>query len=307
MSKSQPMIFFGTEAFSAVILEALLDAGFNIKAVVTKPDFKKGRGQKISQPLVKQIALKHGIEVWQPKILNEITQQFISENCDFAVLAAYGKLIPARTLNLFKGGIINVHPSLLPRWRGPSPIEAAILAGDKETGVSIIKLVEKMDAGPVYVQESIELDGSETAPLLYERLAKLGAKLLVENLPNITAGSLLPKTQDESLATYSKMIKKEDGSLDFINKSADQLESEIRAYLEWPKSHAKLGQTEVIITEAHALPSGGTPGEIENVDNQALILYCQEGYLCVDKIQPVGGREMNITEFLAGYNTKILS
>lgn len=309
MSKLTPIIFFGTEDYSGIVLEKIVSAGWPIHAVVTKPDFKSGRGQELTAPKVKTLALANDIAVWQPAKLDDIRDSITESKCDIAVLVAFGKIIPQWMLDMFPGGIINVHPSLLPLWRGPAPVEFAILNGDKKTGVSIMRLTAGMDAGPVYLQQEVKLDGSETKTELYNRLFTLGGQILVESLDMIIHGEIRPKEQAEHLATYSKMIKKEDGKLDLINKTAEELDREIRAYQGWPKSYTKLGKVDAAITSASVVPSDLTPGEIEVVDDGnfiALFIYCKHGNLDVGKLQPAGKKEMNVREFLSGYKNQIL-
>ncbi len=306
MNKSKPLeysknsfVFFGTEHYSDVVLKTLLERGVVISTVITKPDSRSGRGKKITPPAVKKTAEGRSIRVLQPNSLDEIRDSLTEINCDFAVLAAYGKILPKRTLDLFKDGIINIHPSLLPAWRGPSPVEATILAGESETGVSIIKLSQKMDAGPVFVQEAIKLNGTETKPQLYNRLFELGAGLLANNLEAIISKELTPTVQDESSATYSKLISKADGILDLSKKSADQLEAEVRAYAGWPRSRINLGSHlsglrvgEVVVTKARVAKSA---------QDGALILPCSKGFLEILELVAPSGKTMSGEAFQRGY------
>ncbi len=305
---SKPIIFFGTESYSCLVLQQLVEAGLEITAVVTKPDIKSGRGQKTSPPKVKEIADSAGIAVWQPNSLDDIRDKITESKCDWAVLVAYGRIIPQRILDLFSGGIINIHPSLLPTWRGPSPVESCILAGDTKTGVSIMKLTAKMDAGPIYLQKEIELNGNESKVELYNQLFTLGGQLLIDSFEKIFSGNLQPKVQDENKATYSKLIRKEDGRLDFLNKTADELDREIRAYQGWPGSYTKLGRLDVIITSATLVPTNYRPGYVDVIaekDTRVILIYCKEGCLDIDKLLPVGKTEMRTWDFIAGYKSKL--
>ena len=304
MKKSKRLIFFGTENFSAPALEALLAADWPVAAVVTKPDSPAGRGQKTSAPKVKEIAEKHKVKVLQPDKVSLINSAIEALEPDYGVLVAYGKIIPQSTLDLFPGGIINLHPSLLPLYRGPAPIEAAILNGDKDTGVSLMRLVAAMDAGPVYDQKRVELNGHETKPELYEKLAAIGAEFLLERLEAITEGWLMPKPQIEREASYTKLIKKADGMLDF-NLSAYDLERQIRAYAGWPGSHTKIWGLDVTITAAHAVTGiSDGPGAIEALDEGVLMLHTDDGYLCIDSLKPAGKAEMSAADFIRGYQKK---
>lgn len=301
---SKTIIFFGTEDFSATSLLALLDAGFEIHAVVTKPDSAKGRSKELTSSPVKILAQKHNILVWQPENVADISKDTQKLGDVAAVLVSYGKLVPDEILELFTPGIVNLHPSLLPSYRGPSPIESAILSGDSETGVSIMKLTTEMDAGPVYSQATLPLVGNEYADELYKSLAQKGAEQLISVLPSILDGTLQPSEQNNS-ASYCKLIKKADGNIDW-NEPASKIERNIRAYNIWPKSRAKLGDIEVIITKARTESGNGQPGKVEVVDDK-LLVYCGEGRLDIEQIQPLGKKEMPVQAFLAGYKNKIIA
>lgn len=299
---SKTIIFFGTEDFSATNLQALIDADFDIAAVVTKPDTAKGRSKELVPSPVKIIAQNANIPVWQPEKVTDIAKNVQELNNPAGVLVSYGKLIPDEILKLFNPGIINLHPSLLPKYRGPSPIESAIVSGDSETGVSIMQLTHEMDAGPVYSQIKLPLNGNEYADDLYKTLAKKGAKQLVTSLPSILDGSLQAREQNQADVVICQLIEKTDGNIDW-NQPAAQIERKIRAYNIWPKSRTKLGNVEVIITKAHPESGGDTPGKVEIADDK-LIVYCGENCLSIDMIQPIGKKEMPIQAFLAGYKDK---
>ena len=299
------IIFFGTEEFSAKSLKALLDANFDIAAVVTKPDQPKGRGHKLTEPVVKTIAREHNIPVWQPTKLAEIKDQITTLQPVTGVLVSYGKIIPQSIIDLFTPGIVNVHPSLLPKYRGSSPIESAILHGDHETGVSIMQLSAQMDAGPVYSRILQALTGTETQPELYNKLSEAGAHQLVSVLPSIISGQLQPTPQDETEATYCQLIQKSDGIIDW-QKSAEQIEREIRAYKTWPQSRTTLGSVDAIITKAHVDIDGCEGIIIEGKTPDHLNIHCGDGWtLGIDMIKPIGKKEMPIQAFLAGYRDKI--
>lgn len=296
--KNKSLVFFGTENFSAILLLRLIAAGYDIKAAVTKPDAMSGRSAKLVAPRVKQIAFEHNIPVLQPKNLNDAVQAIAALGCDHAVLVAYGKIIPDSILALFAGGIINVHPSLLPKYRGPSPIEVAILNGDDQTGVSLIKLVSKMDAGPIYTQTKYELGGHEVRYSLYEALTEVGAKLLSEHLPAILTGSLQPASQDDTQATYCQLIKKQDGRLNW-NKPGIQLEREIRAYQGWPASQTVLFNQDITVLEARVSGVSLPAGDIQTA-NFELIVGTGEKSLEITKLRPAGRSSMVASDFLRG-------
>lgn len=290
-SISHPIIFFGTEDFSAVALEGLIAAGFMVAGIVTKPDTKKGRGQKITPPRVKTIAQAHGIPVWQPTKLQEISESVRELQPVAGVLVSYGKILPQATIDLFTPGIINLHPSLLPKYRGPSPIESAIRNGDPETGVTIMQLSAAMDAGPIYAQEIIRLTGSETQPDLYQTLARTGTDLLVKILPSILSGSTQPVAQDDAVATYCMLLDKQDAFVKPEAMDAVALERRIRAYLVFPKTKLQVGSHTIIVTKTHLGDQKKTPLDIE----------CQSGIVSIDELIAPSGRRMTAEAFLNGY------
>ena len=292
---SAKIIFFGTEDFSLTALNGLIDAGYDIAAVITKPDNKKGRGQKLIPPPVKVLATSHNIPVWQPNKLADIREDIVHADPVTGVLVSYGKIIPQSIIDLFTPGIINVHPSLLPKYRGPTPIESAIKNGDTKTGVTIMALSAKMDAGPIYTAKEYPLAGTENRPELYHALADIGTNLLLETLPQIINGSLQPTPQNEQEATYCALLQKSDSHLDLTRTSAAQAERLVRAHLGFPKSKLTLSNQEIIITKAHISDTRKTP----------LDLICQDGaYLSIDELIAPSGRRMSGDDFLRGYAAK---
>ena len=291
MKASKKLVFFGTDDFSGASLEKLLSSGWDVSTVVAKPDFKAGRGQTLTKPTVKRIAEKNSVDVLQPEKLGDIASKIKSKKPDFGILAAYGKIIPPDILDLFPGGIINVHPSLLPRYRGASPIEAAILGGDKQTGVSLMRLSEGLDEGPVYAQEVVKLSGDENQIELSERLGDIGADLLVEKLEAIAEGWLTPKPQFDPEATYTKLLKKEDGVMD-LGQPAEVLERQVRALAGWPKSRTKIHAQDVIVTKARV-----AKGQEDGV----LVIKCTPGYLEIQELVGPSGKTMSGADFLRGY------
>jgi methionyl-tRNA formyltransferase len=288
---SAKIVFFGTEDFSLVALAGLIDAGYHIAAVVTKPDSKKGRGQRLIPPAVKVLALQHDIPVWQPVKLAEIRDELQALAPATGVLVSYGMIIPQSIIDIFTPGIINVHPSLLPKYRGPSPIESAIKNGDTKTGVTIMQLSAKMDAGPIYTAQEYPLSGSETRPELYATLAALGTDLLIRVLPTIIDGSL-PVPQNDDKATYCSLLKKADAWLDATSLTAVQAERLVRAYLGFPKSKLTVAGHIVVVTKAHVTTIQKTP----------LDIGCQDGeFLSIDELVAPSGRHMNGDAFLRGY------
>lgn len=296
MNQSSKLVFFGTEDFSLPSLQALVEAGFDIVTVVTKPDSPRGRSKKLVEPAVKRYAMENNIAIMQPSKLSDINDQLADLHADAGVLVSYGKLLPQRTLDVFSPiGIVNVHPSLLPRYRGPAPIEAAIVNGDKITGISIMKLTLGMDEGPVYAQETVELSGNETKPQLTKLLASRGAEFLVKTLPEILSEKISAVSQDNSDVSYTTLISKEDGILDPSTDTAYALERKVRAYLGYPKSRVKIQNTDVIITSVKV---------VESLEAGALVIACSDGtYLEIEELVAPSGKNMDGNAFVRGYFT----
>ena len=290
---SKKIVFFGTEDFSLTALKGLVEAGFPVVAVITKPDSKRGRDQKLTPPAVKIYASEHNIAVWQPDKLSSIVADIQNQGEVVGVLVSFGKIIPESIINLFNPGIINVHPSLLPLYRGPSPIESVIINGDQQTGVTIMQLSARMDAGPIYSQTVYPLSGSETKPQLYKALASAGTSLLLNQLPVILGELLQPIAQDENNATYCQLLDKKDAWLQPSLLSAVQAERLIRAHLGSPKTKINLLGYELIITKAHISTESKTPLDIQ----------CQDGaYLAIDELVAPSGRTMTAQAFINGYS-----
>ena len=287
------IIFFGTEAFSADALRALIAAKFNVVAVVTKPDQPKGRGHKLTEPLVKTIAREHDIPVWQPTKLADVAEQITSLQPVAGVLVSYGKIIPQSIIDLFTPGIINVHPSLLPRYRGPSPIEAAIMHRDNQTGVTIMQLSAAMDAGPIYTQRTIPLDHTETKPALYATLSNIGNQLLIDTLPDILSGALTPTPQNDADATYCSLLSNQDGLLNPAELTAVQAEARVRAFLSFPRTRLQFGDQTLIVTRAHVSKTAETPLSVQFFD---------DNHLTPDELIAPSGKTMTAEAFLRGHS-----
>ena len=300
--KSKPLVFFGTDSFSTPALEALHAGGYAITAVVTKPDRPAGRGRALKTPAVKELADSLGLPVYQPEKLDGFLNTLKTFKATAAVAVSYGAIIPKEVIEAFPEGVINIHPSLLPKYRGASPIETTILNGDTETGVTLMRIDEGIDSGPIFTQAKISLSGNETKQELYELLSKLGAQLLIENLEAILDGQIKPKQQDLRLVSMSRLIKKEDGIIAW-SKPARQIEREIRAYAGWPGSHTTLFDHEVIITQATATETATKhkPGEVLVTEKQELAITCSPGILVIERLKPAGKNEMTGSAFIAGY------
>ncbi|HEY6736457.1 MAG TPA: methionyl-tRNA formyltransferase [Candidatus Saccharimonadia bacterium] len=298
-TSSDQLIFFGTDAISLPSLVRLIAEDYPLIGVVTKPDAPTGRGRHITAPAVKRLAEANGIPVFQPAKVAELLPLFERLRPSAGVVVAFGKIIPQSVIDCFPKGLVNVHPSLLPRWRGPSPIEHTILAGDDVTGVTLMQIEAGVDTGPTYTDVHLQLTGQETRLTLLEQLAEMGADLLAADLGAILAGTIAPVPQDSTAATTSRLLSKADGQLDW-HKPAQQLEREVRAFLGWPGSRTTLAGRDVIITAAHVLETSGTPGQAYVTPSQELAVYASPGSLVIDRLKPAGKGEMSGTAFLRG-------
>lgn len=302
---SKKILFFGNERLAtgvsttAPALRALITAGYEVAAiVVAQKDVGKSRQ---ARPLeVAAVAAEHNIPLLSPTDLVQAREELAAYGAAAAVLIAYGKIVPPEVLKVFPAGIVNIHPSLLPKHRGSTPLESVILEGAHETGVSLMKLSEKTDTGPVYDRQAVPLAGNEAKQGLADKLAAIGTDMLLRHLPAILDGSAKPVPQDDSAATLGAHITKADGVIDW-SKPAVRLEREVRAYAGWPRSRTSIGHTDVIITAAHVTKgSGDQPGALR-IEGKQLGVYCGEGVLVIDALIPAGKKEMASEAFLAGY------
>jgi methionyl-tRNA formyltransferase len=301
------LIFFGNERLATSVktevplFRALIENGYVIAAlVIAQGDNSHSRDAE--EPEIIQVAIQHNIPIIKPSKMTEICEELAALNAELGVLVAFGKMVPKSIIDLFPCGIINLHPSLLPKHRGPIPLESVMLAGDTETGVSVMQLSKDMDAGPIYAQVKLILSGLETKQELADKLLDLGKGLIIENLPRILDGSLTPQVQDDSMATYDNLITKDQSKLDF-NKPALQLEREIRAYAGWPRSRTSLNGVDMIIIQAHVIDGSGAIGNVFTDDKQ-LGFYTSDGILIIDKLVPSGKKEMDAAAFLTGHQIK---
>ena len=288
------VVFMGSPAFAVPSLRALVTAGYRVVAAVSQPDRPAGRGVRVQPPPVKVAAVELGIEPFQPETLRDaaVQKRLAGYEPDVFVVAAYGKILPAAVLGIPSHGCLNVHASLLPRWRGPSPIVSAILAGDTVTGVSIMELVLKMDAGPVVLRAELPIAPTDTAATVEPRLAALGAEKLVEALPAWLAGALRPVPQDESLATYCHLIAKSDGQLK-SSMTAVEAERAVRAYDPWPTASVQYRGDRLAIWAAHvdAAPALQPPGTVAVLDRKPALAVA-DGWLGLDEVQRTGSRRL---------------
>ncbi len=305
MNDHLKIIFAGTPEFAVVALEALLETGkHEICAVYTQPDRPAGRGRRLQASPVKRAALEHGLPVIQPVSLKgaEQQQQLRALQADLMVVVAYGLLLPGAVLHAPRLGCINIHASLLPRWRGAAPIQRAILAGDRETGVSIMQMDEGLDTGPVLHQLSTPIYPDDTAGILHDRLATLGAQALLDVLGLIVDGSCSALPQDEDKATYAAKLEKHEALLQW-NAPAAELERRVRAFNPWPVARTSLRGENLRVWQAQTLPgsSGEAPGTILQASRDGIDVATGEGVLRLLRLQSAGGKPLDAGAFLNGH------
>lgn len=297
------LIFAGTPEFAAQALRALIAAGHDIPLVLTQPDRPAGRGMALQPSAVKQVAVAHGIEVFQPDNLKsaEAQSRLAAVNAEVMVVAAYGLLLPQTVLDLPQFGCLNIHASLLPRWRGAAPLQRALLAGDRESGVCIMQMEAGLDTGPVLLSAALPIAADETAGSLHDRLAELGAGLIVTALEKMP---LAPTPQADCGVTYAAKIEKSEAMLDW-NQSAQQLARQVRAFNPFPGALATLGQLSVKVWRASAEAGEGSPGTILAGDRAGILVACGEGALRLAELQKAGGKRLSAAQFLAGASSSL--
>ncbi len=295
------IIFAGTPDFAAPALAALIEAGHKIVLVLTQPDRPSGRGMKLKASPVKELALQHGIEVFQPETLKDASAQSRIEetSADVMIVAAYGLIIPTNVLNMPRLGCYNIHASLLPRWRGAAPIQRSLLAGDKETGVTIMEVVPALDAGAMISKGIVTITELDTAQTLHDALAKTGAELMVQAMEKLSKNGALDSTpQDESLVTYAEKLQKSEATIDW-NKSADAISKQVRAFNPFPVATAILNGEVCRIWMATKKPGEGRAGKVM-ATNETIDVACGEDVLCIHELQLPGGKRLKAREFLTG-------
>ena len=296
------IVFAGTPAFAAVALQALVDARFDVVLVLTQPDRPAGRGLREWPSEVKQLALRRGLPLAQPPTLRgeEIMAQLRSTAAQAMVVAAYGLILPGAILDLFPAGCINIHASLLPRWRGAAPIQRAILAGDRETGISIMRMEQGLDTGPVYLTRTIPILPDDDAGSLHDRLAALGASSIVDALPQIADGTLAPAPQPGKGITYAHKITKLEAAIDW-QRDALEVDRQVRAFNPFPGAFSLLRREPVKIWHGVAIAGGqGVAGEILSCGPHGIDVACGNGTLKITELQKAGGRRLPAAEFLRG-------
>lgn len=301
------IVFMGTPDFAVGALEALVEAGHDVVAVVTQPDKPKGRGKEMQQTPVKECALKHNIDVFQPVKIKtpEAVEVLRGYGAELFVVAAFGQILSKEILDMPKFGCVNIHASLLPKYRGAAPIQWAILDGEKETGVTIMQMNEGLDTGDMLTKVVVPIEDTDTGESLFDKLAEAGAKLLIETIPQIEAGELTPQPQDDSLSTYAKMIKKEMGLIDW-KKEAVVLERLVRGMNSWPSAYTHFnGKTlKIWETEIEEGNSNMVPGMVAEVTKNSIKVQTGQDLLVLKQIQLEGKKRMDVASFLLGYKVE---
>jgi methionyl-tRNA formyltransferase len=299
------LVFMGTPDFAAASLEALLRSADSVVGVVTQPDRPKGRGQILTPSPVKLLAQQEKIPLLQPLKMKdpEFHHALAGWNPDLIAVAAFGRILPPAILSLPSRGCINVHGSLLPKYRGAGPIQWAIINGETETGITTILMDEGMDTGAMLLQEAIPITSDDTAGSLSPRLAELGGRLLVETIARLKAGTLVPRSQDASQATMAPLLRKEDGAIDWA-MPATALANRVRGLSPWPGAYTALaGGDRWTIWRALALPDPATkpPGIVVAITTEAIHVATGKGILAVTELQPANSRRMTVSQYLAGH------
>ena len=300
---TQPRVLFaGTPDFARASLRALVDSGFVPIAVLTQPDRPAGRGKRLTQSPVKQFATEHGIDVLQPQTLRapDIVAELAALRPDILVVAAYGLILPQDVLDIPRHGCVNIHASLLPRWRGAAPVQAAILNGDEQTGISLMSMTAGLDCGPVYATEALDIGATETAGELHDRLADLGGRLLLRYFEDILGGSLAAVAQDESQADYAPKIQTHDARIDW-SRSAQAIQRVVRAPItrfRAPGSNLD-GQRIKCWGASLVDATDAAPGTVLSADKNGVVVACGEGALSLDSLQRPGKGRVTGGEFAA--------
>lgn len=303
------IIFAGTPEFALSALRLLIDSPYEICAIYTQPDRPAGRGQKLVASPIKTAALAYNLPVYQPLTLKDpvVQGQFRELAADLFVDVAYGLLIPAAILEMPKFGCINIHPSLLPRWRGAAPLPRAIMAGDNVTGVTIMQMDRGLDTGDIYKQTTIPIENNDTTAILRDRCADIGARLLLEVIDEIVTGTAKTTAQDHQKSTYADKVSKEEGIIDW-RKSAVAIERVIRAFIPWPVAHTKIDDQYIRVWQAEIKDEQGreqvdnlnSPGTIVRVDNNSIDVATGDGVLSLLKLQFSGKKPLQVSEIIKG-------
>lgn len=298
------IVFMGTPDFAVPCLEKLIKADYHIVEVVTQPDRPKGRKREMTPPPVKAAALHHGIPVFQPEKLREkeAVEHIVALKPDLIITAAYGQILPKEIIELPRYGCINVHASLLPKYRGGAPIHKSIIDGEPETGVTIMYMAEKLDAGDILTQVRVLIEEEDHVGTLHDKLAEAGSDLLLETIPLLVKGEIAPKKQEESEVTYAWNIQREDEKINW-NRSVREIYNQIRGLNPWPVAYSELEGQVFKIWWAKELKQQQTqaePGTILNVSPEGIDVACGEGVLRLLQVQPAGKKSMDVKDYVRG-------
>ena len=297
------LVFAGTPDFAATALKALIAAGHTIVGVYSQPDRPAGRGRKLQPSPVKQVALDHEIPVFQPETLKtpEAQKQLADLNPDVMIVAAYGLILPKAVLDIPTHGCLNIHASLLPRWRGAAPIQRAIAAGDAETGITIMQMDEGLDTGAMLLKSLTAIEDSDTGGSLHDRLAELGGNAIIKALKLLQKGELTGEPQNDELACYASKLSKTEGHIDWAT-DAKAIERLVRAFNPWPGTYTDLGDQRIRIHEARALvtTSDGLPGTVVQRDREGIDIACGNGTLRITCLQLPGSRAQSVNDLING-------
>jgi len=299
------VVFFGTPQFAVPSLEQLIQSAHDVVGVVTQPDRPRGRGQKVTDAPVKVTAVQHGLPVFQPARLRdpEVKETLTRWAPELGVVAAYGKILPESVLNLPRFGMINVHASLLPRYRGAAPVQRAVIDGMPETGVTIMRMVLDLDAGGMFAKVTRPIGSDETSDIVERDLAHLGASLLLHVIDDLAAGRAVEEPQNDSLSTYASKITKEEGLIDWTLAATD-IHNRVRGLYPWPHAFSYLNGERLIVMRSHVAPepTSADPGTIVDVSSGAISVATGHAErLAIDEVQPEGRRAMKVRDYLAGH------
>ncbi|MGO2128478.1 MAG: methionyl-tRNA formyltransferase [Pseudoalteromonas prydzensis] len=301
MTQPLRIIFAGTPDFAARHLQALIDSEHQIVGVYSQPDRPAGRGKKLKASEVKELALQHDLPVFQPASLksDDALSELSSLNADIMIVVAYGLLLPKAILDAPRLGCLNVHGSILPRWRGAAPIQRAIWAGDEETGVTIMQMDEGLDTGDMLHISRCPIDAAETSASLYTKLADLGPGALIDTIAKLANDEITPQVQNDELANYAKKLSKEEANIDW-SMDAAQIERNIRSFNPWPVCFTQMGDNTVKIYQANVVEQQGNAGTVLQSDKHGIVIACGTNALNITQLQPQGKKPMAITDFLNG-------
>lgn len=308
------IVFMGTPDFAAAALEAIIKAGHEVSCVVTQPDKPKGRGKEMQYPPVKECALRYELPVLQPVKIKtaEAIEALRQYEADIYIVAAFGQILSQEILDIPQYGCVNIHASLLPKYRGAAPIQWAILEGETETGITVMQMNAGLDTGDMLTKKTVQITAADTGESLHDKLSRAGAELIVETLPLIEQGKITPQTQDDTQSSYARMLNKSMGCIDW-NKSAVEIERQIRALNSWPSAYTTYRDKTMKIWEARVetIKDAGEQGVSEDkaaeagriaaVEKDCVKVMTGDGLLCITSVQLAGKKRMAVKEFLLGY------